>query len=361
MIGTYLALTAVITVIIWSIGYILLRATEGAFVSFVSQNVGYTSRIIFKKVNKVKLELAMSLILFMYIPVLYTFTKTLIHVQDWSDSHAASFRQDHNYYIPCYIRYSLTCLLTHLLNHSLTHSLSAFPPYHVRNISIDTCPEHSTYLSAYASDELYRDNQIVSCDSYLGTLMYIIGCICFGFMLFGYTYFIYRLLDTAASELLNSRWVTFVKVLRTIKSTEEKYFISSFSIIERLKLYLENESIEQGRFIREFVKYVVNAVISVVVDTINIIYGPFTMLYKPVKFIIKRCCSAFVAEEKNEDESPITIVAIDSQGNKHEHEQHKNHEEHNHHVQTGAELLYEAVVGVTHRVLPVNRMKQFVG
>ena len=115
MIGTYLALTIAITSIIWLIGYMLLRATEGAFVNFVSQNVGYTSRIIFKKVNKVKLELAMSLILLLYIPVLYNFTQTLVHVHDWSDSHAKSYRQNYNYYVPCYIRYLLTHSLTYLL------------------------------------------------------------------------------------------------------------------------------------------------------------------------------------------------------------------------------------------------------
>lgn len=123
MIGTYLALTIAITAIIWLIGYMLLRATEGAFVNYVSQNVGYTSRVIFKKVNKVKLELAMSLILLLYIPVLYTFTQTLIHVQDWSDSHAASFRQNYNYYTPCYIRCSLTYSRKHLYLLSLTHSV----------------------------------------------------------------------------------------------------------------------------------------------------------------------------------------------------------------------------------------------
>jgi hypothetical protein len=120
MIGTYLALTIAITLIVWLIGYMLLRATEGAFVSFVSQNVGYTSRIIFKKVNKVKLELAMSLILLLYIPVLYNFTQTLIFVQDWNDFHAKSYRRNYNYYTPCYIRYSLTHSLTYLVTHLLT-------------------------------------------------------------------------------------------------------------------------------------------------------------------------------------------------------------------------------------------------
>jgi len=106
MIGAYLGLTVSIVSIVWLIGYILLRFTEGAFVSYVSQNVGYTSRIIFKKVNKVKLELAMSLILLLYIPVLYTVTQALIYVQDWNDSHATQFTKNYNYYTPCYIRCS---------------------------------------------------------------------------------------------------------------------------------------------------------------------------------------------------------------------------------------------------------------
>ncbi len=230
---------------------------------------------------------------------------------------------------------------------------------------MNTCPEHTTYLSTYGVSygegaSLYKDNQIVSCDSYLGTLLYTIGCICFGFMLVGYTYFIYRVLDTAASELLNSRWVSFVKVLRTIKATEEKYFTSSFSIIERSKLYLENESIEQGRFVREFIKYVVNAVISLCVDIINLIYGPITMLNKPIKFIIKRCCSAFYPEEKKE-ETPVVIVTVDIHGHKHEHH-HQVHDHHDQfHVKTGAEVLYEAMVVVTHRFLPIKRVKLFMG
>ena len=178
-------------------------------------------------------------------------------------------------------------------------------------------------------------------------------------MLFGYTYFIFRLLDTGASELLHSRWVSFVKVLRTIKATEEKYFTSSFSIVERYNLYLENESIEQGRFIREFIKYVINAAISLCVETFSTIFTLFIVLYEPVNFIIKRCCSAFIAEEKKE-ESPITVVAVDSYGHKHEH----NHLERDHHdqihIKTGAELLLDAALDTALKVLPVNRVKLFI-
>lgn len=41
-------------------------------------------------------------------------------VTDWNDTLAAVFRQDVNYYVPCYFM--------------------AFPPYRVRPMATDTCP-----------------------------------------------------------------------------------------------------------------------------------------------------------------------------------------------------------------------------
>ena len=70
----------------------LIRSAENAFVRFVSQNVGYTSTMILKRVVKAKVEIGLSLMLTLYIPCLYVFLRSLVVVTDWNDSHAPVFR-----------------------------------------------------------------------------------------------------------------------------------------------------------------------------------------------------------------------------------------------------------------------------
>lgn len=78
MIGGGLALVAVTLFLLLLVGYPLFRAVEGAFTTYVSQNVAYSSTIILKRVLKAKTELGLCLMVALYSPMLYFFTQALI-------------------------------------------------------------------------------------------------------------------------------------------------------------------------------------------------------------------------------------------------------------------------------------------
>ena len=106
--------------ILWFIGYRALKASEGAFVRYVSQNVSYTSAIILKRVVKSKMETGIVLMFLLYMPVLYVFMQSIIIITDWNTTVAMVHRKGVNYYVPCYFM--------------------AFPPYRHVHLPESMCP-----------------------------------------------------------------------------------------------------------------------------------------------------------------------------------------------------------------------------
>ena len=120
MLSLSMALYLSVLSILWFIGYRALKATEGAFIRYVSQNVAYTSAIILKRVVKSKLETGIVLMFLLYMPALYVFMQSIIIITDWNDTIAMGHRRGVNYYVPCYFM--------------------AFPPYRHTHLPENNCP-----------------------------------------------------------------------------------------------------------------------------------------------------------------------------------------------------------------------------
>ena len=123
--GTFV-LSTIIIFVVTLVSYSLIRSAESAFVRYVSQNVGYTSTMILKRVIKAKTEIGLALVICMYLPgmnaqpmfvislcvscliciyffsAIYVFTQSIIIAVDWNDSHALPFRVKENKNVPCY-------------------------------------------------------------------------------------------------------------------------------------------------------------------------------------------------------------------------------------------------------------------
>jgi hypothetical protein len=78
VVTTLLAIVAVLTIVIWFIGFLAIRSTEASFVRYVSQNVAYTSAIILKRAIKAKFDLGLILMCAMFVPLVYTLLQSLL-------------------------------------------------------------------------------------------------------------------------------------------------------------------------------------------------------------------------------------------------------------------------------------------
>ena len=171
MIAGACTLSACIIIVVTLLAVALIRSAESAFVRYVSQNVGYTSTMILKRVVKAKVEIGLALMLLIYTPALYTFLQSLIFVTDWNDSHAQYFKLKVNYNVPCFIQ--------------------AFPPfveYKDRTESMFTCPIQSAISDqeTVRPKAYYETSNIVQCDTYLGILFFIIGALFTSFLCISY-------------------------------------------------------------------------------------------------------------------------------------------------------------------------------
>jgi hypothetical protein len=146
-----------VVVIIFLIGCVCIRSVENTFVRYVSQNVAYSSGLILKKVVKSKVEIGLTLMFLLFMPVCYNLMQSVFLVEDWNDALAMSHRVPTNHYVPCYFM--------------------AFPPLLISDISTSTCS--AAYAidakSSLAKKKLYTDSNIVSCDTYFGVIMFTTG------------------------------------------------------------------------------------------------------------------------------------------------------------------------------------------
>jgi len=141
------------------------RSTEAAFVRYVSQNVGYTSTIILKRVVKCKVEIGIALMFLIFMPAVYTFAQSLIVIIDWNDTIAIPFRKAVNFHVPCYFL--------------------SFPPFR-DNTPSSVCGFVGTSLysqHSYPGDKFYQDRPILQCDTYMGIAFYTFSLILLVFTL----------------------------------------------------------------------------------------------------------------------------------------------------------------------------------
>ena len=220
-ISTVLGIYFSILIIIWTIGYRGFKATEGAFIRYVSQNVTYTSTILLKRVVKAKTEVGLALMFLLYMPSLYFFSQSLVVILDWNDTIAMTHRNSVNFYVPCYYY--------------------AFPPYRHTQRHADTCDVSDSVESVWLDANpgkygFYKDERVVSCDSYFGVTMYTIGFLCTVMLFSAYGWLFYEMIDLVAGEFRKSRWVESFEVLRAKTFIENlRYKVSSVFVI--LKIY----------------------------------------------------------------------------------------------------------------------------
>lgn len=87
-----IAVGACVIIVVTAATLSFIRSAELAFTRYVSQNVGYTSTMILKRVIKAKVEVGICLMLLLYMPVLNVFVQGFVVVTDWNDSLASVFR-----------------------------------------------------------------------------------------------------------------------------------------------------------------------------------------------------------------------------------------------------------------------------
>ena len=284
MLGTFLIIAAAVLCIIWLFAYYLLSNTESVFKKYVSQNVNYTSSMIFKKVIKTKVELAMLLMLLIFTPTLYNATQSIIFITDWNDTLAMPHRIDRNYYVPCYFM--------------------ALPPFHMAHIEASTCNVADSYTENGKVDAFYQDYNIMQCDSYMGILFYTLGCVSFGFILIGCGYLFVRLITLSAYQFRTCPWAMNVVTLKAIQATDERNYNNHFLWLDRVQRDLQNEAQLQAEFLQQVPVFLASTMKSTAVGLAATIASPLLVVYTFVSFLVRRLCPR---EEERDDGGDIKI------------------------------------------------------
>jgi Ran GTPase-activating protein (RanGAP) involved in mRNA processing and transport len=281
---------------VWFIGYCGIRATEIAFIRYVSQNVSYTSVMVLKKAVKAKIEVGFSLMIVVFCPVLYNLTQSLIIVTDWNDNWASQWRKANNYASACYF--------------------FAFPPY-IRENSADFCG----YTDSLQLDAPQRSSTLISvfqtlqCDTFLGIYVYVASVLCFAFLLCGYIYIFWNLIMDTIREVKTSKWVNPLIALQSLRAVELETYSRKFSFVQRLHFSIIQELFWQYRQLRQTVYSVYPAVELVVLALIKIIVFPLRCTLEPVRFIFERCfalgCDGLSLEGRRRQFRSVQLKKLD--------------------------------------------------
>jgi len=291
MLGGAVAIFASTVGVIYTIGYIGMKASESVFVRYVSQNVSYTSSIILKRVVKSKVDIGIMLMFMVYMPALRAFAEGCFIITDWNDTLSFDYRRTINYYTPCY--------------------LMAFPPYHEPNIDPGWCPVHYS-ISAdqpQRAEGYYEDRQILSCDSYLGISFWTVSFLFFWFTAIGYAWVYWEFVDTCVRELRGSRWVGTLHTLISIRNELQTHYVENFHITQRLTLDLTDEIMWQLAYIYKAVRWILKTTISSVWGIIKLCIAPFYIMFSPCLFIGTRVfllfCTCFTKPVATRSEAQI--------------------------------------------------------
>jgi len=267
MLGGGIAIFLSTVGLIYTIGYIGMKAAESVFVRYVSQNVSYTSSIILKRVVKAKVDIGIMLMFIVYMPALRAFAEGCFIITDWNDTLSFEFRKPVNFYTPCY--------------------LMAFPPYHEPNIDSQWCPVHySISKEQYQRPEgYYMDRQILSCDSYLGITFWTVSFLFFTFTAIGYAWIYWEFVDTCVRELRESRWVTTLHTLISIRRELQSHYASNFNITQRLTIDLTDEVLWQLAYVLKAARWLLKTAISSAVGFVKLLVAPFYIILSPFMFV----------------------------------------------------------------------------
>lgn len=273
MASTTFAIFLSILVIIWFIGYRGFRATEAAFVRYVSQNVNYTSTIILKRAVKTKTEIALALMFLLYMPALYTFLQSVIVIMDWNDAFVASHRMGVNYYVPCYFM--------------------AFPPFRHTHKPIDQCSVASSvnqdwFTAEYSHYGFYKDERMVQCDSYFGMAMYTTGLLCFVFLMVFYGWMFHNMIHAVILEFQSSRWVEPYQILFSKTYVENMRFEESFSWVEVKRMALFRELHYQIHQWALAYAFILLQATDFAKGTVQLLLSPLVCIVAPFAFFGKR-------------------------------------------------------------------------
>ena len=224
MIGGAVAIGAMFTLIITLIALWLMSFANSAFQRYVSQNEAYTSIIILKKCIKAKVEIGLGLMLFLFVPVLYNLCQALILVEDWDTTLATAWRRGNNHFVPCYFmafppfrstRYNTPYTYTPKNN---THKATTRnnDDYVVTSDTADhkvgeSCPmayygtSDSETASLKQATNYFNDQAILTCDSYLGIIVFTVALISLLLLLIGYFAGVYSINATVSKDMFETR------------------------------------------------------------------------------------------------------------------------------------------------------------
>lgn len=268
-ITTLLCLVFVIVGVIAMIAYNFIKNAETSFVRYVSQNVNYTSAIILKRVVKSKLEMALILIILLYMPILYVYIQSVMVITDWNDTLAFTFRRQKNYYVPCYFQ--------------------LFKPFHGDTGGEGTCPNRDT-LSEHEpvrTENFFRDVSIVQCDSVYGLTIYTISCMLIPLFIAFNIWMIYRIIDQSISTIRGSRWLDVMESLHDKFLAELATYTKDFSPSQRFILSIKVEFQQQWIFFGMIVYYFLYKIVKLIVFFIKICLFPIHFI-TPLIYIVNR-------------------------------------------------------------------------
>ena len=293
------------------------RSAEVAFVRYVSQNVGYTSTIIMKRVVKAKTEIGLGLMFFVLIPALYTFTQGIIVVVDWNDFDPSiyDFRKAANFYVPCYFL--------------------AFPPFHdniQKNLGVladrmdelddeDSAPEKVCSVQGTAPGEnilnmpahdhrplhvddenygkyFFEDRPILQCDGHFGIAMYTTSLFLVVITTLSYVWIFYSIIRLVILEFRESSWVKpMYAVQDNLQFAEEKY-VRDFPHAQGFRRIVKDTYLT----IADFLHRILSGIYGSISDALSGLVGFLRLASVPVyyvfSFLFKQCCGYFTVDQR---------------------------------------------------------------
>ena len=264
--GTVFSTIAVTVTVIFLLSVVAIKAAEDSFLQYVSQNVNYTSTIILKRVIKSKVESCLCLIIFLYMPVLYTMMKSLMIITDWNDTLAWPHRLNYNYYTPCYFE--------------------AFPPYTKFAEPNSTCTNSHTVSSEFVvrDEGHYQDMIILPCDSILGTTFFTLSFVLIPCFVLIFFWLLKSLIDQAQIEMRKSKWFDAVTSYHQKLQYDRAEYEKDFKWYPRLLLAFHLEVNNQRKYIFQVFYLILYSLIAIFFYVAVFCITPIIMILKPFQF-----------------------------------------------------------------------------
>ena len=328
MVGAAVAISLMVTLIVTLLALFFLSFANSAFMRYVSQNEAYTSIIILKKCVKVKVELGLALLLCLFLPVLYTLTQSVILVQDWDTTTALPHRVGNNHFVPCYFmafppfrstRYNEP--YTHTPNNTVFATVSAVrgsyksttrnnDDFVVTSVTNDHKVGESCPMAYYGDDHsdsvrqatnYYSDQSILTCDSYLGIIMYTLGLTTLFLVTVAFFWGVYRVNATVMEDMFGTRWAEEILVLTKIQLEDEEKYRADFRWQDRLRVAGRREMLVQMDNTYQnfcwcldcFFHAVLGGYMRVV-GLVRFFAGPLTYVVNRVRGVCVRSCVVYV-------------------------------------------------------------------